>query len=1050
MLLLAASLGLSAPAAAQSPTSKRGVPLSDEQIRTIEAVTGPLKHAKASTRTVAPRFASLGTGKRNAPARVNPSGSSIQGWRTLPDYTTSSDISGWYELALDGSQQMKWSYTNPDSGEAEFPFVCGVYRNGRVYGFNSMLVFSWLFWGRGSFGLDGTIYDYNENEGTSDLSEYTFSLGYDSLNDTGYAYTLNEDGSAYMFRSFDFDTWTFTTLNDNVFIEDVCPGFAYNPVDGLLYGITTDGRFVTISKENGALTTISNTGLPVTTQLCGFTYSPLDKRFVLVHSTGVDSSTMVTINPADGEMSDPIELQNTVQYCILITPDVVIDPKAPETPVIGDNTFAAGSLSGEFTVTLPTRTFDESPLTSALTLIAYVDGTEYSRTTGQPGATLTVPFSNITEGNRSFSFAAEQNGLKGASVEKSFYVGYDTPVAPQNVVLEEGKLSWDAVTEGVNGGYIDLDNLSYNAYLDGVKLNSTPITTTTYTFTMPDGSFTTHAAQIEAVNHDHVSARTLSNNIAYGDPLPLPVSFTPTETEKDLFTILFTKRIQRSWRFTTDSDGNKYFWCNTNDYSPSEEREILVLPPVNVPATDNLLQISFDVKGGPCEYIKTLEDIAVFTGNAPTREALIPVKAYPEFVSPDWTTINVYTKATEGTCYVGIGVLKGENAEEVMVRNMRVSVSDKPSNTPAAVTALTATPAAQGVLKATVEFDLPVVSLSGSSLEGTQVSATVACGSQTKKVTGTAGSHQSVEVATQQGFNTVAVTPSNVAEGEPASVSVYTGLDIPSPISVMKVTHTQDFSGLVFNWEAPTTGVNGGYIVPADVKYNYCFFNPEEYQWEIAGDLGTATTYTYTQQVPDTLAYSQVGFLTRNDAGNANTLRVDAGMAGKPLTLPLAEDFSEYGGIYSNYYYLECPDESYTDFFTFIGAAYPNYIDVPAPNGGEAAFIATNANEAAALNARVALPVFSTVGKKDVALEIPFYCSPNSAEIKVSAEIYGSGPREIGSFVDNSFTGWRNIRIILPDEMLNQQWVILTLEARIQLRHSMTIRCGKSQPMTWQ
>ena len=76
---------------------------------------------------------------------------------------------------------------------------------------------------------------------------------------------------------------------------------------------------------------------------------------------------------------------------------------------------------------------------------------------------------------RDFSFSVKSGELESARIDKSVFVGFDTPLAPTDIVLSEGTLSWNPVTDGVNGGYIDTETLTYNVYLNGEKINDTPI-----------------------------------------------------------------------------------------------------------------------------------------------------------------------------------------------------------------------------------------------------------------------------------------------------------------------------------------------------------------------------------------------------------------------------------------------------------------------------------------------------------------------------------------------------------------------------------------------
>ena len=255
-----------------------------------------------------------------APAKVNPSGSTIQGWRISDEF--GSIPSGWYELNLDGSETLLWEYEGTQDlfgNESPFPFNSGFYKDDRVIGFHSEMLFSWLVWGYGSFSLDGKIIDYQqfgEDFTVIDFSTYVISCVYDGNTDKTYAYTLNSDATDYMLQTIDLDSWTFTPVDEDVAIDNICIGLAYNPDDKKIYGYTPDSRFVTLDGETGGLSTVAKFNFPVTTLLCGMTYSPLDKAFAFVYSeSGNDAEMYLVTTDGQSHISPTFPMLSSTRYC---------------------------------------------------------------------------------------------------------------------------------------------------------------------------------------------------------------------------------------------------------------------------------------------------------------------------------------------------------------------------------------------------------------------------------------------------------------------------------------------------------------------------------------------------------------------------------------------------------------------------------------------------------------------------------------------------------------------------------------------------------------
>lgn len=1025
----------SGPKKAGGAPPQGGVRLSQKQIETIQAVH-PWIGKKADGSKKLPqssRLSSLASGhngRHESPSLANTSGSTIQGWRSTDRYAKPAATRGWYELGLDGSQNLKWEYHDPDwvddgwSDEPDFPFTVGFWRDGKIYGFHGEMVFYWLIWGHGSFTLDGQIENYTQfgdNLEVTDFSTYVISCAYDAENDKVYAYTLNAGATGYQLQTVNPDTWEFNVLNANVPIEEICIGFSYNPVDKKIYGLTPDARFVTLETSTGTLNVIKKFNLPVNTNICGMTYSPLDKAFVIVIPGSEPTSDLYTIDPGNPELQWLATLENTSQYRILVTPDKLLPPATPLAVEILAVDFKNGSNSGKATIKLPAKTFGGTDLAADLILAAYVDGVKYSEVSAHPGETIDVQFENIEEGMRRFSFSAIYGELESAQADRSVYVGYDTPLAPGNIELKEGSLTWDAPQSTVNGGYLDAANLTYNVYLNGEQINDSPITQCSHAFTMPEEVFRKYVAQVEAINHGHASDRGFSNDIKYGKPFPLPFSMTPTETEGELIKILTQRHPRQAWHWTYDNRNGSYFSCNTLDYE-GPRSEWLYLPGIEVPQTDKLLEVSFEMLTDG--YDENSENLAVGFASTQDSDNTTIVKEWKNLKSSEWTRMTVYCLPEAGTSYIAFLTETSQKGYDLYIRNINVKISDRPASTPAAPTGLKAEALPQGVLKAKVTFTMPMLDATGAQLQDNTLAATVRTEAETTTVSGAPGSELSVEIATVEGVNEIRVTAANDNEGLEATASVFTGFDVPNPISVFTSEHTPDFKGIHIEWEDPTTGANGGYVDPSKVTYALCLFNEENYQWEIVQELGDVNSYDAMFEVPQGIALAEVEILTQNEKGNCGTILTVSGTVGTPYTLPMEETFSEnrvekYPGAISSR-----PDDSYTGEWEYVGEAYPYWVAVCSPFGPGAYCFTGNDGK----KARLTLPAFSTEGKSNVGIEIPLYTVSGNGEIRLYAKAYGIEPELIGTYSGTDQPEWTRKRFRLPSKFDNQKWVEIIID----------------------
>ena len=1018
-----------------TPKQHRGVRLTPEQARVVQAVT-PQRHRTSS-------LPLSGTGKQQrissaasmlkGPAKVNPSGSRIQGWRVSDQF--GSTPSGWYELNLDGSETFLWDYHDPDwvddgfSEEPPFPFNSGFYKDDRVVGFHSEMLLYWLVWGYGSFSLDGEILDYHvygEDLSINEFSTYVISCVYDEDASKAYAYTLNADASGYMLQAIDIDSWTFTPIVNDVPIDNVCVGLAFNPDDRKVYGYTPDARFVTLDGATGELSTVTKLDFPVTTKICGMTYSPLDKAFAFVF-TGVDDSyaTLNLLTP-DGQISHLADLPEALQYNILVTPDKIVDAMTPLTPELVALNFPEGALDGSVSVKMPVATFGGQDLTGDISMLTYIDGTLYSETSATPGQTVEAPVNGLQEGIRTFSFSVKSGELESARVEQKLYVGYDIPLAPTDITLTEGTLSWSPVTEGENGGYIDTETLTYNVYLNGEKINEAPVSDCSYTFSMPDDVYQKYVAQVEADNHGHLSQRGFSNDIKAGHSFPLPFRMAPTVAEGELLAVFSQRPGWYQWRVSQNEE-EQYLYCSTQSYDEGLEEWVL-FPAISIPASDCLLEVAVDVLVQHGYGDKVDENLSVAFGSERNPEVMKVVKTWNGIDNTEeWQTLTAWCLPSEGDTYFGLLTVPHENGgDNIMVRNIRISMSDRPAMTPAEVTELSAIGLPQGQLKAKVDFRMPAVSAAGLSLEGQTLTATVTTPAGSASVSGVAGSLQSVEVATMQGFNDITVTAANENDGLENSISIFTGLDVPAPLAEIRLSHTEDYKALHLEWDTPAEGYNGGFVDPAGVTYALYLYDDENYEWKFAEDLGSATEYDFVPASVEGLAVAGGAILSSNAQGNSGIVLTFESAVGTPYSLPMIEDYNTdaWGPLYSPCA-LEKPDASYTAEWGFISAAYPYYVSLPTPYGS-GAFCAFGSDGA---KSRMTLPVFSTVGVESAAIELPIWCGPDAAAVEVYAEAYGMEPELIGSFSDPSETAWRKHRFHLPEKFLGRQWVAIKVDA---------------------
>lgn len=207
--------------------------------------------------------------------------------------------------------------------------------------------------------------------------------------------------------------------------------------------------------------------------------------------------------------------------------DVVPDEDAPEAVQSLTVTPAPnGDSKAVVSFTAPTKSL-------AGTTLSTLDKVEiYHGIQSAPVATLSAtPGENISWTDRGvagfvdYRVIAYANGKAGAKAEARAYVGWDIPMPVTGITVDDAGghpvISWTAPTQGVNGGYIDANALTYTIfrYEDDFTQLGNKISDTSFTDTQLDSDIQHLVAYVVyAQSEAGYSDPEASDYIVYGDP----------------------------------------------------------------------------------------------------------------------------------------------------------------------------------------------------------------------------------------------------------------------------------------------------------------------------------------------------------------------------------------------------------------------------------------------------------------------------------------------------------------------------------------------------
>ncbi len=970
----------------------------------------------------APTFESLTSGitslKQNKfalqqNALISPSGATIQGLRAQS--TDPNFRQGWYELSTEGQENLLWT----SEALAE---TIGFVRGEELYTFYSLDFMGQIF-------VSCNVYDVTTGEllrttnlDNSNYSQMVLAAVYDEWDDVAYVYTYNADMTGALIQRMDLQTYEFTTIrSDEDLLYDRVVAWAYNPVDHEIYGVNLSGYFVRMDKESGIFFFVGLTGITPGSYSQSMVYSPLDRKFVWASILPNQTSCLFTIDPETGTARSTCRYEYANQYTILYTPDKVCADNAPGLATFKSLQFEGASTSGKGIVTLPTVNYIGEEISGEVYLkISDGDTVIHSELKGQVGEDVEFELT-LTEGSHNIAatpfIKINGSNVEGHPVYKQVYIGYDTPKKPENVTLTETSATWDAVGEvGVNGGFVDVTDITYNVYLNGVKQNAEPVSDTYYALNIPDAELAYYTLEVEAMSKGKVSEKASATEL-FGHAFSVPYSATPTEEQFKLFTVV--NRTNSFWKFNPAEAEPLYHVCDTEGSADSW----IFLPLIKFEDNEHLYEISFDARCRLAEFGNILQVGISKTTNPDDAEIF-----YTQSMNnAEYLNFKKLFNVNEvGEYYIAIRCASVTDGFYLYLKNIKITATDNLLDVPATCENLKLTPAENGELKAKVEFVMPRKSIAGNSLyvKGGDLTATIKTDAETLTVTGTPGSRHSVDIATVQGMNAIYVHVSNsYGKGEEVRDLVFCGEDAPTHTDI-KINASDDNMTAIITWDVPETGVNGGYLNPANLVYTIFNSHPLTGEWIELGKVTGNTQYNYTLPGNALQQLLTLGLTVSNQYGGGEEVTYATIVLGPPHQLPMIENFD--GTITYEPLANQPLGSDHTGQWTFYN---PGDLDIAAANETGFALVGYAATNNTSYG-RIALPKFSTIGSKNAELKMRFYIADYTPETEVL--LCGNSDDEIvlGTISAQSGEGWTTKTFVFPAEFQNREWAYIALRAK--------------------
>ena len=249
---------------------------------------------------------------------------------------------------------------------------------------------------------------------------------------------------------------------------------------------------------------------------------------------------------------------------------------------------AQGAPTATVSFTLPTKTISGGALSTVAKAEILRDGVVVGSVADglTPGGTVSFTDTDVPNGSHIYSVRVyNENGGGRTSVETSVFVGTDVPgaLARDGIKLADNTtsigLSWNAVTTGANGGYVDPSEMWYNVYSVAVddygyaELSLVDSVKATTSYDIPyitnDGDQKLVNFALSAKNEMGEGAYAFTNSIVCGKPYTIPFreQFAVSNLAYDLW--WSTQPGSSSWGLlsgvSTDGQGGSAVFNGTGD-----------------------------------------------------------------------------------------------------------------------------------------------------------------------------------------------------------------------------------------------------------------------------------------------------------------------------------------------------------------------------------------------------------------------------------------------------------------------------------------------------
>ncbi len=946
-------------------------------------------------------------------------------------YNTAEKL-GWYDMDSKGELTFRW--VDELASARSYPMVFGWERDGLVCGVSSLLA-DRILYNYDYVEIDPATGEYlaknpvsvRNDDGTANYLNYYHTAAYDPVSDRVYGYGYNAAGDAFVFKSSAYDM-TDTKIIRVVADSEYCASLTWNQDEQRLVGFNRVS-FVYIDPATGVQTEVYKE--PVADyqySYTGLVYDPRERGYYWNYFTKDNVSHMALVDLTAKTIKEVRTFPDRTNFRFMVTRGEMVSPNAPGQVEFKSLDFDKDALSGKVCFRLPSKANNGNALTGKLGWKLMCDGVQAASGEAEPGAEVAAQVSVAAAGEHLFSMTCSAGDFESLAVTELKYVGLDNPAAPADVTLSDSRLTWQAVTAGAHGGYVDPAAIRYSVTFNDQSLGETASTSMDIPF--PTGKeYACYRATVVAVNGAGGSAASASNEVKYGSPLSLPRTFVPDQLTTPLFTMQDCDGDGAGWTYNNGARGQELFISGYSENGPADDW--FFLPPLDCSDASKTYSISVNAAlNAASDKPISIEICAGKQAEASAMNTVIvPLTPVTNASLKEYRGLFTLSGELAGAQGVVIGVRAyAPDGDAVLkARRFKVEKTSVSPQAPAFPSDITVTAAAKGELKTHVEFTMPDKCVDGSDIGASETLSVVIFDDSKVTVTGKPGEKMSATVDAYQGINEVEITPAlGSLKGDKRTYEVYCGKDIPTYVRNMSIDITDSNLEAYLYWDAPTEGLNGGYVDESELVYWLCSYDGSTGSYTPYAELGKEPEYVMQLKEGDKLGTYQFAIQARSSAGASPDYYPVRVQLGTPYNLNIIENFTNSMGD---------PAINFKPLTAISTGDYANTnwrVMNPAEVDGKYALRSNVGIVATCDNAPskglLMLPKFSTAGLGTIRVVLEFYRSDENPVCNLLAQASGMNEFMVAGTLESEGEGYQRQTIILPADFEDCGWVGLELE----------------------